>query len=83
MAPCCGRCPLSGLGRAAVGLALAACLAGAWAGMTQLAKAALRDFESPFFVAWHSASWNLLLFPGYCSCRLLISSERRLLLKQF
>ncbi|XP_043541572.1 putative thiamine transporter SLC35F3, partial [Chiloscyllium plagiosum] len=83
VAPCCWPSPLGTLGRVAVGLALAVCLAGSWAGMTQLAKAALRDFESPFLVAWHSANWNLLLFPGYCSCRLLTSGERGLQLRQF
>ncbi|XP_072407137.1 solute carrier family 35 member F3 isoform X2 [Chiloscyllium punctatum] len=78
VASCCWPSPLGTLGRVAVGLALAVCLAGSWAGMTQLAKAALRDFESPFLVAWHTANWNLLLFPGYCSCHLLTSRERGL-----
>ncbi|XP_078058937.1 solute carrier family 35 member F3 [Mustelus asterias] len=73
---CCRWHPPVALGRLLTGLALACCLAASWAGMTQLAKVALREFESPFFMAWHSASWNLLLFPGYCSGRLLSLSER-------
>ncbi|XP_067877802.1 solute carrier family 35 member F4 [Heterodontus francisci] len=71
------------LGRLLRGLALAACLAASWAGTTQLAKAALRDLDAPFFIAWHSTSWNLLLFPMYCVSRLLTSRERRSPLKQF
>ncbi|XP_041035792.1 solute carrier family 35 member F4 [Carcharodon carcharias] len=82
-AACCRCRPLAVLGRLLAGLVVASCLAASWAGMTQLAKAALRDFESPFFMAWHSASWNLLLFPGYCSGRLLTFSERRSPLKHF
>ncbi|XP_067831585.1 solute carrier family 35 member F3-like [Heptranchias perlo] len=78
------RCrPLAALGRLARGLALAACLALSWAGMSQLAKLALRDFAAPFFVAWYSTNWNLLLFPAYCAGHSLISSERRSPLKHF
>uniref|UniRef100_UPI00398E7FB5 solute carrier family 35 member F3-like n=1 Tax=Pristiophorus japonicus TaxID=55135 RepID=UPI00398E7FB5 len=76
-------CPPPALGRLARGLALAACLAASWAGMTQLGKAALREFEAPFFAAWHSTSWNLLLLPAYCAGRRLASGGWGAPLKEF
>ncbi|XP_072345771.1 solute carrier family 35 member F3-like [Scyliorhinus torazame] len=81
--PCCRCRPPAALGRLLAGLAVACGLAASWVGMTQLAKVTLRQFESPFFVAWHSASWNLLLFPSYCSSRLLATSEGGPPLKHF
>ncbi|XP_059810878.1 solute carrier family 35 member F3 [Hypanus sabinus] len=68
---------LAVLGRVARGSALAACLAGCWAGVTQMGKAVQRDLQAPFFVACHAAGWNLLLFPAYCAGRLLASCHWR------
>ncbi|XP_072101680.1 solute carrier family 35 member F3-like [Mobula birostris] len=65
------------LGRVARASALAACLAGCWAGVTQMGKAVQGGLEAPFFVACHAASWNLLLFPAYCAGRLLASCHWR------
>ncbi|XP_051900913.1 putative thiamine transporter SLC35F3 [Pristis pectinata] len=70
------------LGRVARGTALAVCLAGCWAGVTQLGKAVQVNFEAPFFVACHAAGWNLLLFPAYCASRLLVSWHCRAPLEQ-
>ncbi|XP_047191276.1 putative thiamine transporter SLC35F3 [Scophthalmus maximus] len=74
---CCIRVTAVQVRKALWGVAMVMCVCSSWAGSTQLAKLALKQFDAPFTLTWFATSWNCLFFPLYYIGHLCKSPERQ------
>ncbi|XP_032820711.1 solute carrier family 35 member F3 isoform X1 [Petromyzon marinus] len=76
---CCPGCPVRRappcssrvLARVALGGLVSVSVAGCLVGASQLARLAFCKVSAPFFLAWFSTAWNVLLFPIYYAMHVL------------
>ncbi|XP_055063790.2 solute carrier family 35 member F4 [Misgurnus anguillicaudatus] len=72
----CPRCSLQVAWRATCGIVLGACIAVSWAWGTHNAKETLIRHPTPFFITWFCSIWNILFFPLYYLCQLLVEKQK-------
>ncbi|KAA0703995.1 putative thiamine transporter SLC35F3 [Triplophysa tibetana] len=72
----CARCSFRAAWRIACGIVLGACLAVSWAWGTHNAKETLLRHPAPFFIIWFCSIWNIVFFPFYYLCQLLVKRQK-------